>query len=109
MIPMMGKSMKDMLNKWSSKMCKDGKVEIEVSKWFLSLSEEVVTHTVFGSSYEDGKAIFELQAQQLAYATNAFHQLFSPAFRYVFLHPEIKTRTLAYLQDLHNHFTFDSS
>ncbi|XP_015079018.1 cytochrome P450 734A1-like [Solanum pennellii] len=83
MIPMMGKSMKDMLNKWSSKMCKDGKVEIEVSKWFLSLSEEVVTHTVFGSSYEDGKAIFELQAQLLAYATNAFHQLFIPAFRFL--------------------------
>ncbi|XP_006356192.1 cytochrome P450 734A1-like [Solanum tuberosum] len=83
MIPTMGKSMKDMLTKWSSKMSKDGKVEIEVSEWFLSLSEEVITHTVFGSSYEDGKAIFELQAQQLVYATNAFHQLFIPGFRFL--------------------------
>ncbi|KAK4719243.1 hypothetical protein R3W88_017581 [Solanum pinnatisectum] len=82
-IPMMGKSMKDMLTKWSSKMSKDGKVEIEVSEWFLSLSEDVITHTVFGSSYEDGKAIFELQAQQLVYATNAFHQVFTPGFRFL--------------------------
>ncbi|KAG5602046.1 hypothetical protein H5410_033416 [Solanum commersonii] len=83
MIPTMGKSMKDMLTKWSSKMLKDGKVEIEVSEWFLSLSEDMITHTVFGSSYEDGKTIFELQAQQLVYATNAFHQVFIPGFRFL--------------------------
>ncbi|KAK6787486.1 hypothetical protein RDI58_016011 [Solanum bulbocastanum] len=78
---MVGKSMKDMLTKSSSKMSKDGKVEIEVSEWFLSLSEDVITHTVFGSSCEDGKPIVELQAQQLVYATNAFHQVFIPGFR----------------------------
>ncbi|XP_055831050.1 cytochrome P450 734A1-like [Solanum dulcamara] len=83
MIPMMGKSMKDMLNKWSSKMSNDGKVEIEVSEWFLRLSEDVITHTVFGSSYEDGKTIFELQTQQLAYATKAFQQVFIPGFRFL--------------------------
>lgn len=92
MIPMMGKSMKDMLTKWSSKMSNDGKVEIEVLEWFLRLSEDVITHTVFGSSYEDGKTIFELQTQQLAYATKAFQQVFIPGFRYVLLDPSQKIK-----------------
>lgn len=86
----MGKSMMDMLTKWSSKMSSDGKVEIEVSEWFLSLSEDVVTHTVFGSSYEDGKTIFELQAQQLGYATKAFQQISIPGYRYVLRNPSQK-------------------
>ncbi|CAN4100200.1 unnamed protein product [Withania somnifera] len=82
MIPMMGKTMKDVLTKWSSKMS-NGKVEIEVSEWFLSLSEVVITQTVFGSSYEEGKAMFELQAQQLVYATTAFQQVFIPGYRFL--------------------------
>ncbi|KAJ8560685.1 hypothetical protein K7X08_022545 [Anisodus acutangulus] len=82
MIPMMGESMREMLTKWS-KMSKADKVEIEVSKWFHNLSEDVITYTVFGNSYEDGKAIFELQAQQLVYATDAFHKVFIPGFRFL--------------------------
>ncbi|OIT02784.1 cytochrome p450 734a1 [Nicotiana attenuata] len=78
----MGRSMSDMLAKWS-KMSNGGKVEIEVSEWFETLSEDVITHMVFGNSYEDGKAIFELQARQLVYAIESFQQVFIPGYRFL--------------------------
>lgn len=76
----MGKGVTEMLDKWSD-MSKAGKVEIEVCKWFQTLAESVITHMVFGNSYEHGKAIFELQAQQMVYATEAFQKVFIPGYR----------------------------
>lgn len=81
MIPMMGKSMREMLEKWSKMSNASGKVEIEVSEMFSTLSEDVITRIVFGSSYEDGRAIFELQAQQMVYATEAYQKVFIPGYR----------------------------
>ncbi|KAF3657707.1 CytochromeA2 [Capsicum annuum] len=83
MIPMMGKSMREMLEKWSKMSNASGKVEIEVSEMFSTLSEDVITRIVFGSSYEDGRAIFELQAQQMVYATEAYQKVFIPGYRFL--------------------------
>lgn len=75
MVPTMGRATEEMLEKWSE-MANSDKVEIEVSEWFQRLTEEVVTRTVFGSSYEDGKSIFQLQAQQMLSATESFQKVF---------------------------------
>ncbi|KAK9266284.1 hypothetical protein L1049_001806 [Liquidambar formosana] len=82
MIPMMEKCVVAMLDKWST-MSKSGKVEIEVSKWFQTLTEEILTRTAFGSSYEDGKAIFQLQAQQMVYAIGSFQEVLIPGYRFL--------------------------
>ncbi|MCD7455648.1 hypothetical protein HAX54_029041, partial [Datura stramonium] len=37
---------------------------------------DVITCIVFVSSYEDGRVIFELQAQQMVYATEAYQNVF---------------------------------
>ncbi|KAL0342068.1 UNVERIFIED_CONTAM: cytochrome [Sesamum calycinum] len=81
MIPMMGKSMEEAVWKWSEEMSNAGKVEIEVSDWFENLVEDVITRATFGSSYEDGKAIFQLQSQQMLHATEAYQKVFIPGYR----------------------------
>lgn len=73
--------MSDMLDKWVA-MSDSGKVEIEVSQWFQTLTEDIITRTVFGSSYKDGKAIFRLQAQLMALTSEAFQKVFIPGYRY---------------------------
>ncbi|KAK4481897.1 hypothetical protein RD792_012809 [Penstemon davidsonii] len=85
MLPMMAKSMEEAVGKWTSKMpnASAGKVEIEVSDWFQKLVEEVITRATFGSSYQDGKAIFELQAQQMVHATEAYQKIFIPGYRFL--------------------------
>lgn len=69
-----------MLEKWKT-MGEKGEVEIEVSECFQTLTEDVITRTAFGSSYEDGKAVFRLQAQQMELAADAFQKVFIPGSR----------------------------
>lgn len=77
----MATSVVEMLEKWSAMGGEKGEVEIEVSEWFQTLTEDVITRTAFGSSYEDGKAIFRLQAQQMVLAADAFQKVFIPGYR----------------------------
>ncbi|KAE8729719.1 CYP734A6 protein [Hibiscus syriacus] len=51
------KKVTDMLDKWSAMPTSSGVIEIEVCEW-LTLTEDVIGRTAFGTSYEDGKAIF---------------------------------------------------
>ncbi|KAI3463379.1 hypothetical protein Pfo_020042 [Paulownia fortunei] len=92
MIPMMAKSMEEAVKKWSEKMCNNGKVEIEVSDWFQNLVEDVITRATFGSSYEDGRAIFQLQAQQIVHASEAYHKVFIPGYSFLRFLPTKKSR-----------------
>lgn len=82
MVPVVTISVMNMLEKWEE-MCvaKSGEVEIEVSEWFQALTEDVITRTAFGISYEEGKAIFKLQAQQMVLAADAFQKVFIPGYR----------------------------
>lgn len=70
-----------MLDKWSAMSTNTGEIEIEVCEWFQTLTEDVITRTAFGTSYEDGKAIFRLQAQQMVLAAEAFQKVFIPGYR----------------------------
>lgn len=80
---MMAQNMEEALMKWGEEMSNAGKVEIEVSDWFQNLVEDVITRATFGSSYEEGKAIFELQSQQMVHATEAYQKVFIPGYRYL--------------------------
>ncbi|KAG5559408.1 hypothetical protein RHGRI_009070 [Rhododendron griersonianum] len=80
LIPVAANSVSDMLDKWVA-MSDSGEVEIEVSEWFQILTEDIITRTVFGSSYKDGKVIFQLQAQLMALTSEAFQKVFIPGYR----------------------------
>ncbi|XP_028096706.1 cytochrome P450 734A1-like [Camellia sinensis] len=82
LIPVAARSVIEMLEKWSA-MSKSGEVEIEVTKWFQTMTEDIITRTAFGSSYEDGKAIFRLQSQQMTLASEAFQKVFIPGYRFL--------------------------
>lgn len=89
MIPIMGKSVAHMLDKWSL-MSNSGKVELEVSEWFQNLTEEVITRTIFGGSYDDGKKIYQLQAKQIVFAAESFQKVFLPGYKFL---PTKRNRT----------------
>ncbi|KAK7411222.1 hypothetical protein VNO78_02654 [Psophocarpus tetragonolobus] len=82
LIPTMATSVVEMLEKWKAMAEEKGEVEIEVSECFQTLTEDVITRTAFGSSYEDGKAVFRLQAQQMVLAADAFQKAFIPGYRF---------------------------
>ncbi|XP_058074578.1 cytochrome P450 734A1-like [Magnolia sinica] len=82
LIPVIGKSVLDMVQKWSD-ISENGEVEIDVSDAFQNLTEDVITRTTFGSSYNDGKAVSQLQAQQMVFAAEAFRKVFIPGYRFL--------------------------
>nr|QNN89158.1 cytochrome P450 [Achyranthes bidentata] len=90
MVPIMGKSVAHMLDKWSL-MSNSGKVELEVSEWFQNLTEEVITRTIFGSSFDDGNKIYKLQAKQIVFAAESFQKVFFPGYRFL---PTKRNRTM---------------
>ncbi|KAL6226402.1 hypothetical protein ACLB2K_000364 [Fragaria x ananassa] len=83
LIPVMATSMVDMMDKWSAMSSDSGEVEIEVSESFQTLTEDIITRTAFGTSYEDGKAIFRLQAEQVLFVAEAFQKVFIPGHRFL--------------------------
>ncbi|MBA0681121.1 hypothetical protein Goari_012778, partial [Gossypium aridum] len=84
LVPVMTQRMTDMLDKWSAMSANGSRdVEIDVCEWFQTLTEDVITRTVFGTSYEDGKAIFCLQAQQMVLAAETFQKVFIPGYRFM--------------------------
>nr|AOA32958.1 CYP734A50 [Primula forbesii] len=82
MVPIMGKSMRKMVDDWF-KMSKGSKIEIDVSRWFQELTEEIITHTFFGRSYEEGKKIFELHSRNMIYAIGSYNKIIIPGYRFL--------------------------
>ncbi|CAL1414524.1 unnamed protein product [Linum trigynum] len=82
LLPVVAESVTGMLDKWTQAMSNSGEVEVEVSEWFQNLTEDVITRTAFGISYDDGKAIFQLQGQQMLLAAESFQKVFIPGYRF---------------------------
>ncbi|KAL8518443.1 hypothetical protein ACS0TY_009719 [Phlomoides rotata] len=76
MVPAMVASVDTMLEKWKFEQGK----EIEINKEFKLLTSEVISRTAFGSSYIEGKNIFEMLTKLSILASkNAFKiRLFGP-------------------------------
>ncbi|KAL4194972.1 hypothetical protein AMTRI_Chr05g62200 [Amborella trichopoda] len=85
LLPVVGKSIIKMVENWGE----SSKTEIDVSESFQRLTEDIITRTAFGSSYEDGKAVFSLQSQQMELAADAFRKVFIPGYRFL---PTTKNR-----------------
>ncbi|XP_072965948.1 cytochrome P450 734A6-like isoform X2 [Typha angustifolia] len=82
LIPYIGKTVVDMVDKWST-MSPSGEVEIDVAEWFQIVTEDAITRTAFGRSYEDGKVVFQLQTQLMSFASEAFRKVFIPGYRFL--------------------------
>lgn len=82
-MPMIGKTVLEMVEKWTAMSSSSGdtEVEIDVSDWFQRVTEDTITRTAFGRSYEDGKAVFRLQAQLMVFAAEAFRMVLVPGYR----------------------------
>ncbi|CAD6239999.1 unnamed protein product [Miscanthus lutarioriparius] len=84
LLPFVGKTVVDMVDKWHDMAAAaSGEVEIDVSEWFQVVTEDAITRTAFGRSYEDGKAVFKLQTQLMAFASEAFRKVFIPGYRFL--------------------------
>ena len=77
MIPAMIASVETMLERWKYH---EGK-EIDVYAEFRLLTAEVISRTAFGSSYKEGKTIFEMLMKLTLLASMNIYKLRFPGIR----------------------------
>lgn len=83
MLPAFSASSYDMIKKWEEMVSKTCSGDIEVWSFLHQLSADVISRAAFGSSYDEGRRIFELISEQLLVAIPVINAVYIPGWRFV--------------------------
>ena len=70
-----------MISKWEGMLSSNGSCEMDVWPFLQNLASDVISRTAFGSSYEEGIRIFQLQKEQAELATKVIIKVYIPGWR----------------------------
>ncbi|KAA8518951.1 hypothetical protein F0562_016275 [Nyssa sinensis] len=73
----------NLIDRWKKLVTPHGSHELDITPEFQSFSGDVIARTGFGSSYEEGKKIFELQKEQAVLVIEASQAIYIPGLRFV--------------------------
>lgn len=71
------------INKWEKTISVTGSSEIDVWPHLTTLSADVISRAAFGSSYEEGRRIFELLKEQIEITVGLFQSVYLPGWKYL--------------------------
>ncbi|GAA0170284.1 oxygenase [Lithospermum erythrorhizon] len=73
----------EMLSKWEENMGSQGSSEVDIWPYLQAMTSDVISRTAFGSSYEEGAKIFELQRELAVHVLNIARSLYIPGWRFI--------------------------
>ncbi|KAI5440462.1 hypothetical protein KIW84_010078, partial [Lathyrus oleraceus] len=76
-------SCNDLISKWEEMLSSDGSCEIDIWPSLQNLTSDAISRTAFGSSYEEGKRIFQLQKEQSELLIKVVTKSFIPLWMFV--------------------------
>ncbi|KAG8386769.1 hypothetical protein BUALT_Bualt03G0183400 [Buddleja alternifolia] len=83
MLPSFHLSCEHMLSKWGKIVPSEGSCEVDVWPYLQTMTSDAISRTAFGSNYEQGRMIFELQREQGGLVLQAFQKLYIPRWRFL--------------------------
>ncbi|MCD9641562.1 hypothetical protein HAX54_027790 [Datura stramonium] len=83
MMPAFYESCSEMISKWEEIVPKETSFELDVWPDLQVMASEVISRTAFGSSYEEGRTVFELQKEQAEYAIIKGRSIYIPGSRFL--------------------------
>ncbi|KAK3001889.1 hypothetical protein RJ639_008642 [Escallonia herrerae] len=76
-------SCNEMVSEWEMLVLKQGSCELDVWPYLQRQQRDVISRTAFGSSYEEGRRIFQLQRQQAELAHHVLQSFYIPEWRFL--------------------------
>ncbi|KAM0000846.1 putative secologanin synthase [Helianthus debilis subsp. tardiflorus] len=73
----------EMIEKWEKLVTRESSCEVDVWPFLYSFSGDVISHTAFGSSFEEGRKIFELQREQATMMLKIDESVYIPGSRFL--------------------------
>ncbi|KAK4600445.1 hypothetical protein RGQ29_010192 [Quercus rubra] len=83
MVPAFSTSCLGLIDRWKKLISPQESHELDVAAEFQNLAGDVISRTAFGSSYEEGKRIFELQKEQVKLVLEAYRNIYIPGLRFI--------------------------
>ena len=74
-----------MIEEWKSMVTLQGTCEVDMWIEFRKLTADVISRAAFGSSYEQGKKMFELQEELIKLTLEAMQSIYIPGLRCRFI------------------------
>ncbi|KAJ8638995.1 hypothetical protein MRB53_015689 [Persea americana] len=82
MLPAFSTSCSEMVKKWEMLIGSKESYELDVWPELQNLTADVISRAAFGSSYNEGKRIFQLQSEQTLLVSKAIRTIYIPGFRF---------------------------
>ncbi|KAL3502798.1 hypothetical protein ACH5RR_037247 [Cinchona calisaya] len=83
MMPAFYSGANEMLSKWEEILSLGGSCELDVWPYLQTLTGDVISHTAFGSNYEEGRRIFKLQKELAGHVIAIQRSLYIPGIRFL--------------------------
>ncbi|XP_021895042.1 cytochrome P450 CYP72A219-like [Carica papaya] len=83
MVPAFYKSCSDLISKWDGLVSVEGWCELDVWPYLTDLTRDVISRAAFGSSYQEGRRIFQLQDELAELTVQALLSFYIPGWRFV--------------------------
>ncbi|CAI9296484.1 unnamed protein product [Lactuca saligna] len=83
MVPAFYVSCSEMIDKWGKMVTIESSCEVDVWPHLQTFSSDVISRTAFGSSFEEGRKIFEFQREQAELVIKAAQSVYIPGSRFL--------------------------
>ncbi|XVF79184.1 hypothetical protein PTKIN_Ptkin14bG0200000 [Pterospermum kingtungense] len=83
MLPAFYQSCVEMISKWEKLVSAEGSTELDVWPYLVNLTRDVISRAAFGSSYEDGRRIFQVLEEQSGLTVQAIQSVYIPGWRFL--------------------------